>query len=126
VSRAAAGGVHFFGRELMDRREVANLIENLEAEVNNGGFDQFFYNSAGDNTAETIHALEIIGAVTMADILKRAAAKFPGKMPPKDRFARQEVLLQISPDAEAFEDLDGEFYGYPDDLADLLAKYSSL
>jgi hypothetical protein len=36
-------------------------------------------------------------------------------------FARQEVLLQISPDAEALEDVDGEFYGYPDDLADLLA-----
>lgn len=110
----------------MDRREVTNVIENLEAEVNNGGFDQFFYNSAGDKTAETIQALETIGAVAMADILKRAAAKFPGNMPPRDRFARQEVLLQISPDAEAFEELDGEFYGYPDDLADLLANYNIL
>jgi hypothetical protein len=96
----------------------------MEAEVNNGGFDQFFYNSAGDNTAETIQALETIGAFTMADILKRAVAKFPGGMPPKDRFARQEILLQISPDAEAFEELDGEFCGYPDDLADLLARHS--
>jgi hypothetical protein len=109
----------------MDRRTVASLIDNLESEVNNGGFDQFFYNSAGDNTAETIHALEEIGAATMADIVRRAAAKFPGNMPPKDRFARQEILLQISPDGEAFDELDGEFYGYPDDLAELLAKYDS-
>ena len=111
--------------EPVDRRQVANLIENMEAEVNNGGFDQLFYNSTGDNTAETIQALETIGAFAMADILKRAAAKFPGGTPPKDRFARQEILLQISPNAEAFEELDGEFYGYPDDLADLLAKHSS-
>jgi len=110
----------------VDRRQVINLIENLQAEVNNGGFDQLFYNSAGDNTAETIQALEKIGAVTMADILKRAAAKFPGGMPPKDRFFRQEILLQISSRAEAFEELDGEFYGYPDNLAELLTSYNSL
>src|ERR1700719_337215 len=109
----------------MDRREVANLIGNLETEVSNRGFDQFFYNSAGDNTAETIQALEAIGAGRMADIVKRAAFKFPGNMPPKDRFLRQEALLQISPDAETFEELDGEFYGYPDDLSSLLAKYLS-
>jgi hypothetical protein len=58
--------------------EIAKLVGALEAEGNNGGFDQFFYNSAGDNTAETIRALETIGAVTVSDILKRAAAKFPG------------------------------------------------
>jgi hypothetical protein len=109
----------------MDHKQVARLIGSLEAEVNNGGFDQFFYNSTGDNTVETIQALEAIGAVTMADILRRAAAKFPGGMPPKDRLARQEILLQISPNAEAFEDLDGEFYGYPDNLAELLTGYNS-
>ncbi len=109
----------------MDQAKIAALIGALEAEVNNGGFDQFFYNSAGDNTAETIQALDAIGAVTMADIVKRAAAKFPHGMPPKDRFARQELLLEISPSAEAFEELDGEFYGYPDDLADLLQRFIS-
>ena len=46
----------------MNRSAVSTLIEALEAEVNNGGFDQYFYNSAGDNTAETIQALETIGA----------------------------------------------------------------
>ena len=37
---------------------VTELIQALEGEVNNGGFDQFFYNSAGDNTADTILALK--------------------------------------------------------------------
>jgi penicillin V acylase-like amidase (Ntn superfamily) len=77
-------------------------MDALEAEVNNGGFHQFFYNSAGDNTEDTIQALEIIGAATMAEITRRAAAMFPGRMPPRDRFLRQDVLLKNYPDSAAF------------------------
>jgi hypothetical protein len=110
----------------MDHTEIARLIENLEAEVNNGGFDQFFYNSAGDNARETILALETIEAGTTADIVKRAAAKFPDGMPPQDRYKRQELLLsRVSPASDAFDELDAEFYGYPDNLSELLAKYGS-
>jgi hypothetical protein len=115
---------YVIGRIVMDKLTIVALINALEAEVNNGGLDQFFYNSAGDNTAEIIQALEAIGAARMAEIVKRAAAKFPSGMPPKDRFARQDILLEISPNGEAFEELDGEFYGYPDDLAHLLEKFT--
>src|SRR4051812_7921032 len=65
--------------------EVRQLVTELEAEVNNGGFDQFFFNSAGDQTARTIGALEFIGAKHTAAIVRAAAAKFPGGMPPADR-----------------------------------------
>jgi hypothetical protein len=107
----------------MDKAKVKDLIDEFEAEVNNGGFDQYFYNSAGDGTAETIQALEAIGALHMADILRRAAAMFPGGMPPKERFDRQHVLLELFREAEAFEVLDNEFYAYPDDLGALLKKF---
>jgi hypothetical protein len=61
----------------------------------------------------------------MADIVRRAAARFPGGMPPKDRFARQDLLLEtVSPDTKAFRELDEEFYKYPDKLSALVAKYS--
>jgi len=40
----------------MDREEVARLVELLVGEINNGGFDQFFYNSAGNETAAIIRA----------------------------------------------------------------------
>jgi hypothetical protein len=110
----------------MDTQEVADLIEAVEGEVNNGGFHQFFYNNAGDSTTmETIQALQTIGAAKMADIVRRAAAMFPGGMPPKARLARQEVLLEKFPRAEAFKALNDEFFAYPDNLADLLAKYKS-
>jgi uncharacterized protein DUF4375 len=109
----------------VDAQPVFDLVKALEDEVNNGGFDQFFYNNAGDNTMETIQALETIGAVKIADVVKRAAAMFPGGMPPRDRFARQDILLENFPRAEAFEALNDEFYAYPDDLAGLLAAYKS-
>jgi hypothetical protein len=109
----------------MDHAKVAELIDELEAEVNNGGIHQYFYNSAGDNTAETIQALEAIGALRMADIMRRAAGRFPGGAPPKERLARQDVLLDYFANIEVFQDLDDEFYEYPDKLADLLKKYNA-
>lgn len=113
------------GENQLSKDEVVDLIDALEGEVNNGGFHQYFYNSAGDRTAETIQALEIIGAFAIADIVKRAAQKFPYGMPPTDRFERQDVLLEACPNAQAFQALDEEFYQYPDDLAALVTKHKS-
>src|SRR5438093_6183345 len=107
----------------MDAQQVADLVRALEDEVNNGGFHQFFYNNAGDNTMETIQALETIGALRMADIVKRAASMFPGGIPPKDRFLRQRILLKNYPHAVAFEPLNNEFFDYPDNLSRLSEIY---
>ncbi|MCA9111491.1 MAG: DUF4375 domain-containing protein, partial [Planctomycetaceae bacterium] len=88
-------------------------------------FDQFFFNSAGDRTSEVISALRAIGAEHTAAIVERAAAKFPGDGPPRDRAERQEQLLLISPDGEAFEEEDQAFFKYDDDLEDLLNAYDN-
>lgn len=103
----------------MEQERVYALVRGLEDEVNGGGFHQFFYNSAGDDTVETIQALETIGANKMADILIRAVARLRDGMAPQERFARQRVL----PEPSTLMDLDMEFYAYPDDLASLLAAY---
>ncbi|PYV98127.1 MAG: hypothetical protein DMG89_12155 [Acidobacteria bacterium] len=107
----------------MDKQEVAELVKVMEDEVNKGGFHQFFYNNAGDNTMEIIQALETIGALKMADIVKRAASMFPGGIPPKDRFVRQRILLANFPHAVAFESLNNEFFDYPDNLSSLVKRH---
>ena len=107
----------------MNPQEVIDLVVDLEDEVNNGGFHQFFNNSSGDNTAEPIQALEAIGATLVASILTRAASKFPGNMPPKDRSQRLEVLWGSFPKPDEFRALDTEFFAYPEDLSDLVAAY---
>lgn len=108
----------------LSREDVARLVETFEGEVNNGGFHQFFYNSTGNETAKIIQALETIGARKVAGIVKKAAGKFPGGMPPEDRFLRQDLLLEkVDPEIKVFQDLDDAFYAYPDDLQGLLEKY---
>lgn len=101
------------------------LIDTLRAEVFNGGFDQYFFNTSGDYTSETITLLQMIGAYQTARILEKAASKFPEGMPPKNRSRRQEELEQVSPEGDAFDDQDDAFYGCREDLATLLKKYKS-
>jgi hypothetical protein len=107
----------------LTNEEVRELIEALEAEVNNGGFDQFFFNSAGDNSRSTIEALEMVGAKRTAEIVRRACARFPGGMPPEDRFTRQDALEEVSPESDVFERDDDAFLAYEEDLAGLVAAF---
>jgi hypothetical protein len=114
----------------MQPSEVRRLIGALEDEVNNGGFDRFFFNSAGNEAAEIIQALEAVGASKTAAIVRRACAKFPGGMPPANWFARQHVLLdtvQLPEDAptEAFDQEDADFLAYGGDLEGFVAAYSA-
>lgn len=46
------------------------FIEMLEGEVNNGGFDQYFFNSSGEYAHETYKAMKEINAPVMADFFK--------------------------------------------------------
>jgi Domain of unknown function (DUF4375) len=98
--------------------------QNLEREVNNGGFNQYFYNSSGDFAHETIISLRAIGANKTANILQEAIDQFPNSTVPKDRAKRQEVLEQIEETAnEMWEQLDQAFYKYEDDLNELTLQY---
>src|SRR5262245_26824721 len=82
--------------DLSPSEQVFILVWEVEAEVNNGGFNQFFFNSAGDRASATVAALRTIGAERMASIVDRANASFPDG-PPVDRSIRQELLETIDP-----------------------------
>lgn len=98
--------------------------QNLEREINNGGFNQYFYNSSGDYAHETLTSLQAIGANKTADILRQAIDQFPNSIVPKDRQERQNVLGQIEAKAnEEWEHLDQKFYAYEDDLNELNLQY---
>jgi hypothetical protein len=99
-------------------------IEDLEREVNNGGFGQFFLNSPGDNTEETIHALKEIGSKRFLSLLESATQQFPSGKVPRDRDERLEVMEQIEEKAEAaWSALDDQFYMYDEDIHGLLVAY---
>lgn len=71
-------------QDLSPPEQTFILVWELEAEVNNGGFHQFFFNSDGDRAVLTPAALRQIGAEHTASIVERANAMFPGA-PPTDR-----------------------------------------
>ena len=52
--------------------QVVHLINQFEAEVNNGGFLQFFINSTGLYSDETVKALNLIGAEKNKKLLEEA------------------------------------------------------
>jgi hypothetical protein len=102
-------------------QRIFSAIWGLEAEVNNGGFRQYFYNSDGEAAPDAPAALRAIGAQHAAAIVAEALSLFPQGPPPRDRDARQRRLRLASPEVLAkWEQLDRRFFTYPDNLTDLL------
>lgn len=109
---------------LAPKEQVFLLVWSLEAEVNNGGFHQFFFNSTGDRFAETAEALRTIGAVQMAAIVDRANNVLGTQALSTDRLRRQEQLESLTEEQKDFlSGLDTRFYRYPENLSELLASY---
>src|SRR5262245_17361629 len=74
----------------------------FHGELVNGGMSQFFSNSAGNYSRETLSALKEIGATLSASLLERALTIFPSSEAPTDRKLRCELLF-------AFEERDPVF-----------------
>jgi hypothetical protein len=109
---------------LTEEEKVIVFIEELEREINNGGFNQFFFNAASDYYSEILSALEQVGSVKFHSILKQSSKPFPNESVPTDRNKRQEILEEIEDKAnELWDDLDQEFYKYEEDIYGLLINF---
>ena len=111
--------------DLLSPEEQVFYICNLVMEeVNNGGFDQFLYNSSGDHAHRAEDCLRTIGANKTADICHTALSAF-GKPIPRNRNQRQKFLDKMESDeiSEILDDCDGKFYEYPDPLEELCQQY---
>ena len=96
----------------------------LEGEVNNGGFDQYYFNTSGDWAIDTPDALIEIGAAKTAEIVKRGNDLFGISGPSRDSTIRQTQLNDFSESVHTqLGSLDADFYRYTDDLSTLLASY---
>ncbi len=109
---------------LNEQQKLFYQNQNLEREINNGGFYLYFYNSSGDCAHETILSLLAIGANKTARILQEAIDQFPNKKVPKNRVERITIVEQIKKVAkEVWNALDETFYNYEDDLNTLNMEY---
>ncbi|MEB2776075.1 DMP19 family protein [Algoriphagus sp. D3-2-R+10] len=116
-----------YGEEMTKLTEEQKLFyynQCLEREINNGGFNQYFFNSSGDFAHQTVQSLRVIGANTTVDILQKAIEQFPDRNVPQDRTERHEILEQIQETAEPiWEELDQKFFAYEDDLNTLNMQF---
>jgi hypothetical protein len=115
--RIAADGLD----ALTEPERFYRAIYLLEAEVSNGGLHQYLWNAPDDQPFEALAALRSIGAGEMARILDEAISLFPERRIPTTHAERKRALDAIPESREA--ELTNRFYGYPDDVAQLLARY---
>jgi hypothetical protein len=83
---------------LTEVERVVVLVSRANFEIELGGLDAFYYNSAGDEAVPTVAALEAVGATQAASTLREANALFPGGSPPRDRekrFVGLEVVRKL-------------------------------
>mgnify|MGYP003311731553 CR=1 FL=1 len=122
VSEKADYGDNMFA--LNQEERVFYIVQQLEMEVNNGGFSQFFYNSSGDLSNELVYACNEIYAYRTAELCQRALDAF-GRPMPVDRMEREEFLDELESDRvdEILDACDEAFYKYPDDIETLCYEY---
>jgi hypothetical protein len=80
---------------------VVVLVSRANFEIELGGLDAFYYNSAGDEAVATVAALEAVGATHAVSTLREANALFSGRSPPRDRekrFAGLEIVRKLPKD----------------------------
>lgn len=112
---------------LTEAEKVFVYVDMLEGQVNNGGFDQFFFNSSGDYTHEILSAFEKIKAHKTADLIEIAIKAFPISPVPKDTEIRREIMQDLDEKtSNIWDDLDNKFYEYEENIAGLLIDYIKL
>ena len=108
---------------LSAEQRVFQAIWELEAEVNNGGFRQFFWNSSGCLAPHAVDALHTIDAPRAASIVEKAIG-LVGRVRWSDDTRRKKQIDALQPKTvAALDKLDQSFFTYPDDLNDLLYRY---
>ncbi len=97
----------------------------LEAEVNNGGFNQFYWNSSGQFAKEAEAGLSLIGASEHFELMKAANEIHEKEKEKMQKYKDQGTLNAFS---ESYKEtklntIDDKFYDLREDLSELRIKY---
>jgi len=99
-------------------------VDVLDAEVLNGGFSQYFFNSSGDDWRNALAGLEAMGSKDRLAIAREAVAKFGAAGPAEDRETRMAQLAKIATSDDAlFDPLDSRYYKSKEVIAVMVMRY---
>lgn len=107
---------------LTQEEKNAYFVELLNSEVNSGGFESYLTSdSYYPGKKELCTALDAIGAQNVKKIIKKVSKKFPFWHIPKSLKLREKLLIDF--EWPNLDNLDDEFFEYPDPLDELVKKY---
>jgi hypothetical protein len=109
---------------LSEEEKIYFSVNCLSGEVYNGGFDQYFSNSAGENYKHAELGLIQLEATNSLRLLRKAKQiVFGSSAVPKEQYLRQ-LATDSDEVSTALDELDTEFYKDPDRLAEKLEVYA--
>jgi hypothetical protein len=114
------GRVDFASQNVVQK--TFSAIWELENQVNNGGFDLYFRNSDSDIIAYAPEALKQIGAPACAEIVQAAISTI-APIPAEDDARIDALDAALESNEEMLEELDSQFFSYPDNLTELLFAF---
>ena len=130
-------GVEGFEQRIVERQQKGgyasltrpqqhySAVFMFDAEVRNGGLDQYFVNSSGDQWRDAQEGLKAMNASKHLKVLEKAAAKFGKDGPSTEREARQHQLAKIArADQDAFEALDKRYYAIKEPIEVVANRYA--
>ena len=97
------------------------FIDIFENHTTDGGFETFFWDSAGQFSHEILEAYERIGALETASIIYDSFLLFNEIPIPKDKDLRRSILSNLKPDI--WESLDHKFYNCSDNIVFLIIEF---
>lgn len=96
-------------------------INELDGQVNNGGFAQYYFNSTGDHWRDALEGLRAIGATQRHKIMVATLEKFRQSEPSPSRDVRSAQLSKIVRKKEdPFNEQDAAWYKIEGELLDRL------
>jgi hypothetical protein len=106
-----------------EQRTVAT-VWLLAADVDNGGFDQYFFNASGDLAPFASGAFTEIGAPAVAEIVAEAVGAFGEDGPATDQAKRHQQMERLAPSAKKqWAELDARFLQHAEAIPGLLRSY---
>ncbi|MDC7807413.1 DUF4375 domain-containing protein [Luteimonas sp BLCC-B24] len=110
----------YSGLSIAEKRYFA--VTALSGEVHNGGFGQYFYNTASDHYQDAVEGLEEIGALASLDLLLRAKQVLFGFGEVPVLTSRRRLTSARTSDSKAsrLDKLDRLFWTDPDGLSSRL------
>lgn len=101
-------------------------LDALKGEVSNGGFAQYYFNSASDQWKTALSGLHAIHAIEYYQIMEETVTKFPNNTPNPNRESRSTQLSKITLKKEdPFADQDSAWYALTNRKINLLTfKYN--